>query len=398
MNLVRGSVRWAAVLIVLSISVSLASAEEIIVDNTDANFSSITGLGVPILMYHGLDAAHSQDPALFVAQMDYLASSEFQTITLDHLTSWIQTGSPGLPPKPIVLTFDDNYLSIYTVAFPTLQARGLMGYNFAHTAYVGVPPGGPPPTGFDHADWSEINEMESAGVIFTESHTVTHRNLTTLSLTEMDAELVNSKAAIEANIPNKVVRHLAYPYGAYNSTVITHTQQAQYADAVATISGVNTRSTPLFELCRNAVNPSTAMSTFQNVANSGLGGAAWTTSTSEPNFFGTDYASTEAGDGSSVAAWSFTPQTTGVAEVLAWWTQSPNRATNAPFTISHSGGLTEVRVDQTTNGGQWVSLGTYVFEGGKTTEITLNNASNGTVVADAVRLVTLSQVTGWQIY
>ena len=76
-------------------------AQSITVDNnTPSSFTSTLGVGVPIMMYHGLDAEHGYDPAGYVAHMDYLASNGFETITLDHLKSWIQTGSPALPAKP----------------------------------------------------------------------------------------------------------------------------------------------------------------------------------------------------------------------------------------------------------------------------------------------------------
>lgn len=380
----------AALFTALALTLSpLPLAQEIIVDNADPGFSSQDEAGVPILMYHGLDAEHGYSPADFLTQMDYLVANGYQTITLDHLVSWIQTGAPALPPKPVVLTFDDNYLSIYTVAYPALQARGFTGVNFAHTGYVGVAPGGSPPTSYDHADWTECIEMANAGVIFTESHTVNHLNLTTLGATQRASEIGNSRAAIQANMPGNLCRHFSYPFGAYSAAVLTDTAAAGYVSAVTTLPGRNTRTTPLLELRRNGVNPDSSMSTFISAVSPG---AAWTLSSAQPDKYGADYRYHAAGTGNAVATWGFTVPTGGQYDVYAWWSVSFNRATDAPYHINHRDGTSTVRVNQQQTGGQWVLLGSHHFDGGVPATITLTDDANGLVIADAVRLVRVGPV------
>lgn len=386
--------------VLLLLALVATQAQEIVIDNLDPTrfSSSLSGgseTGVVILMYHGLDAEHGYNPADFQAQMQYLADNGFETITLDHLRSWIETGAPALPPKPIVLTFDDNYLSIYTVAFPTLQSHGFVGVNFTHTDYVGVV------TSFDHADWNEINQMEAAGVIFTESHSRTHPNLTTLAPAQLDDELQGSMAAIETNIPGKDCRHLAYPYGAYDANVISHSLAAGYVTAVTTLGGLNTRSTPLMELRRFGVNPDTPLTTFQSIVNqSGSlgGGSEWTHSTSEPEFHGTDYQYAAAGGGEAVAQWTFTLAQTGLYRVDTWYTDHSNRATNAPYTVQHRDGETTVRINQTAGGGAWVPLGEFHFTGGEYYTVKLTNDADGYVIAAAVRITFVAVPVGVALF
>lgn len=366
-------------------------AQSLIVDNLDpAHFTSrLSGgdnEGVVILMYHGLDAAHGQDPAGFEAQMQWLDDSGFTTITLDHLQSWITTGSPPLPLKPIVLTFDDNYITIHTVAFPSLQSHGFVGINFTHTAYVGTV------TSYDHADWNEINEMESAGVIFTESHTVSHLYLTTLGDSALTSELADSRAAIGANIPGKTCRHLAYPYGDYDARVISFAQAIGYETAVTTQSGLNTRSTPLMELHREAVYPNTPLASFQETVNQTAGSGEWTHSTSEPNHWGDDYQYVAPGSGEAVARWTFSPTETGLHRVQAWYTSHANRATNAPFTVTHRDGEATVPIDQTVGGGTWVDIGDFYFNADDYYTVSLSNDADGYVIADAIRVEWVAEV------
>lgn len=377
---------------------TLPAAAQIVVDDAHTGFSTRTGGGVVILMYHGLDpfTGSTYNPDSFRAQIQYLKDNGFQTVTLDHLKSWIQTGAPPMPAKPVVLTFDDNYITIHTVAFPALKAAGFVGYNFAHTHYVGVW------TSYDHADWLECAEMEADGTILTESHTVMHLQLATLNATQLANELVNSKAAIEANIPGKTVRHLAYPYGNYNANVITATIAAGYETAVTTISGVNTRATPLYELRRYGVNPQLGSDTsvganFTSSANAGQG-TAWLSSSAMPGFYGTGYRYAAAGTGEGTATWNFTPAQTGTYQVSARWAASNNRATNAPYTVAHGNGTSTVRVNQQTNNGVWVPLGQYQFDGGVAYNVTLSDDANGLVIADAIQVSPVAAVADWELY
>jgi hypothetical protein len=95
-----------------------------------------------------------------------------------------------------------------------------------------------------------------------------------------------------------------------------------------------------------------------------------------------------AAPGTGSARVRFTPRITvaGNYDVSAWWTAFPNHATNAPYTIRHSGGTTVVRTNQETNGGQWQGIGSYHFNAGTGGYVELSNDANEHVTADAVRL------------
>jgi uncharacterized lipoprotein YddW (UPF0748 family) len=91
----------------------------------------------------------------------------------------------------------------------------------------------------------------------------------------------------------------------------------------------------------------------------------------------------------ATATWIFEVTAAGTYEVAVWYVQGDNRATDAKYTIHHDSGSSDVYLDQTTNGAQWVVLGSYSFPaaGGS---ITLSNESataGDAVIADAVRLV-----------
>jgi len=120
-------------------------------------------------------------------------------------------------------------------------------------------------------------------------------------------------------------------------------------------------------------------------------GAAWAAGTGVPGYRGGNYRSVPAGTGERAVGWRLVVPRDGEYEVQVSHTAHENRASNAPYTITHQGGTSVVRVDQRVagvpepRGGSWVSLGKYRLAAGLTT-IELSNDTDGVVVADAVRL------------
>jgi len=120
-------------------------------------------------------------------------------------------------------------------------------------------------------------------------------------------------------------------------------------------------------------------------------GAAWAAGTGVAGYRGGNYRSVPAGAGERAVGWRLVVPRDGEYEVQVSHTAHENRASNAPYTITHTGGTSIARVDQRVpgapepRGGSWVSLGKYHLAAGLTT-IELSNDADGVVVADAVRL------------
>ncbi|MGW4799070.1 golvesin C-terminal-like domain-containing protein, partial [Nonomuraea sp. NPDC004297] len=103
-------------------------------------------------------------------------------------------------------------------------------------------------------------------------------------------------------------------------------------------------------------------------------------------YVGYDYATAPAGTGQSSFTWNLTTPTAGTYKVAVQY-PSGATATNAKYAVKHDGGTDDVVVDQTKNAGTWVELGSYTFTAGTAHSITLTDAANGTLAADAVKLV-----------
>ena len=83
-------------------------------------------------------------------------------------------------------------------------------------------------------------------------------------------------------------------------------------------------------------------------------------------------------------------------EINAWWVASDDRCKDTPYIISHKNGTDTVRVDQTIHGSFWNIIGNYTFTGTASDmiRITDGGTSDGTICADAIRLVSYDAASG----
>lgn len=79
----------------------------------------------------------------------------------------------------------------------------------------------------------------------------------------------------------------------------------------------------------------------------------------------------------------------GDYSVYAWYPSYHNSATQATYTVTHSGGTSDVTVDQSNTGGNWQLIGTYHFNTGTQGYVTLSvaplTAPNSNIRADAIK-------------
>jgi hypothetical protein len=113
----------------------------------------------------------------------------------------------------------------------------------------------------------------------------------------------------------------------------------------------------------------------------------WSTSTSNPGYLGANYRVRATAQTSDLARWNVTLSSSGNYRVFARWAADPNRASAAPYSVVHSGGTATVNVDQRTNGGTWVLLGTWNFAAGTAERVRLScwTSTGQFVVADGIR-------------
>ncbi len=203
---------------------SLRPGQEVIIPLSPYGKGGLSPKGyqtVPILAYHKF----SKDKAdlltvtetAFAEQMKFLKEMGYRVIPLDHFFDFLEFKRP-LPKKSVVITIDDNWISVYDIAFPILKQYGYPATLFVYTDLI-LP-------GRKTLSWSHLIQMSQEGIDI-QSHTKSHRNLNKRNGPESIRDYVEvvrrelkESAEILRKRLNKEVRYLAYPYGETNPLVM----------------------------------------------------------------------------------------------------------------------------------------------------------------------------------
>ena len=218
---------------------------------------------LPVLMYHRVVEIN---PALskfnlhvtqknLEKQLLFLKVRGFQTLHFGDLISRC------LPPKPIILTFDDGYEDNYHYLFPLLkkfQMKAvvyLLGDRKHKTNFWDTPKGeAEVPLLKPH----QILEMSKSGLVEFGAHSLNHAKLGELSRAAIEKEVAGSKAALEAFLKKPVVS-FAYPYGVVNEEIKQITQRVGYTFGIAVNSGPTRFGQDLMEIRRIHMFPETTI-------------------------------------------------------------------------------------------------------------------------------------------
>jgi len=210
---------------------------------------------VPILLYHHIgfsrqgDTVYYVSPETFDQQMNLLYQWGYKTVSLELLVKAIKEGAE-LPPKPVLLTFDDGSETVYENAWPIMQRYNFKGVACIVYYYVGI-------RNYMSAD--QIRSLYAAGWEIG-SHSLSHRDLTLNPSRQMD-EIVESRRRTESLLGIPVLS-FAYPFGAYDRDSLNYVHKAGYSAALGLGNETVQSNKNLFYLYRQAVKGSDDLKTF----------------------------------------------------------------------------------------------------------------------------------------
>ncbi len=221
---------------------------------------------VPILMYHVIKAPSAgtplaalwTPPQTFKATVELLKSKGYSGVTLGQVwKAW--HGGPGLPKKPVVVSFDDGYLSYYVSALPILRAAGWPGVLNLEGKNIG--PG--------DLTIRQVKALIAAGWEIG-SHTLNHPDLTTVDDATLRTELVDSRKLLakKFSIP---VDFFCYPSGMNDARVRAAVAAAGYKAATTVAPGIASKSDDPYALPRIRVNGTDSAATVAQRVRSGDG-------------------------------------------------------------------------------------------------------------------------------
>ncbi len=228
---------------------------------------------VPVLMYHSVTRtpnpstrALSVTPEAFAEQMAMLANRGFQPVTTAQLADSWRGGScstvRGLPPRPVLITFDDGYEGVHRHALPVLAELGFSASLFVSTGWL---------RGAHHSggaldrmlDWDQVRQLADAGVEIG-GHSHTHPELDQLDDDALRFELIHCKEIVADELGTVPVS-FAYPYGYSSPRVRTAVREAGFAQALAVGNSLARRTQGPYALRRVTVRHSTSIQEFERL-------------------------------------------------------------------------------------------------------------------------------------
>jgi len=97
--------------------------------------------------------------------------------------------------------------------------------------------------------WNQISELSKDNLCTIGSHTLTHGVLPNMSVRQVEAELRDSKLILEQHV-SKSIDHFAYPYGAWNESVLNLVRKVSYKTAVLANGGMTRKGDDVIRLKR----------------------------------------------------------------------------------------------------------------------------------------------------
>lgn len=100
----------------------------------------------------------------FRGHLTWLKRNGYETISLEIWIEYMEGKTASLPPKPILLTFDDGTIENYEIVYPLLEEFGYTGVGFVITSPFFIQ--------FSKKFWWK--EVDRSGILKMESHSRSH--------------------------------------------------------------------------------------------------------------------------------------------------------------------------------------------------------------------------------
>ncbi len=193
-----------------------------------------------ILTYHSIAEGLTPieiPPLLFARQMEWLAENA-RVAPLADVVEALVARRP-LPARTVVLTFDDGFADFFSAAAPVLQQHNFPATVFLPTGHCGRTNRWPGQPSWVRVrplmSWLQIAELAHQGIVFG-AHSVSHPDLTAITLAELQKELSSSRSEIESHT-HRAADFFCYPYGRWNESVRDAVRKT-YRGACSTAAGV----------------------------------------------------------------------------------------------------------------------------------------------------------------
>lgn len=191
-------------------------------------------INIPVLCYHNLSptvvGSMNMTPQKFESEIKWLKDNGFNIIPLTEAIEYLEGKRASLPTKPVVVSADDGWKSVYTYMLPIIKKYNIPVTLFIYPQTIS--------TGKNALTWEQLNELKQTGLFTIQSHTYSHpnfkqtkRHLSPAAYEKfVNGELSNSKKILEEKLGTSITA-LAWPFGIYNEYLEQAAANAGYTMA-----------------------------------------------------------------------------------------------------------------------------------------------------------------------
>lgn len=184
---------------------------------------------VPVMMYHDIlpekQVFFDVTPTDLEQHLQRIQADGLTPISFDQLVTHLQTGA-SLPPKPILLTFDDGYEGHFKYVLPLLRKYGYPGTFSIYTNKIGKTGGRPGLT------WEQLKVMVADPLVTIAAHSVSHpEDLRKLTDDQLRQEIFESRELLESQLKIPI-QYFTYPAGFYDERVSKMVAEAGFKAAM----------------------------------------------------------------------------------------------------------------------------------------------------------------------
>lgn len=215
---------------------------------------------VPVLVYHHIQPETTSEvsctPEQFESQMQAILSAGFTPLNLEQMAKFLKGSLPESIEKPILITFDDGYESLYFYALPVSKKLKIPITVFVITSRIGRRP-----QFTNYLCKEQIREMSASGFWEFGSHTHDlHTDIVRIfnafgpvkNNPVLDLLLRDLRASANCleSIIGKKPKALAWPYGKFNSYFTQIARACGFKLHFTSCSGYNEIGTNPFAIKR----------------------------------------------------------------------------------------------------------------------------------------------------
>ncbi len=212
---------------------------------------------IPVLLYHAVGtststwiAPYTVSREVFMRHLALIAESGRTPMCVADLLL-CATAEVPLPPRAVLVTFDDGFADNADVAAPLLAAAGIRATIFLTTGFLDSRS----PGGDRMLSWSAAAELAAAGHEIG-AHSVTHPQLDTLGLDAARYEIMTCRQQLEDRL-DLPIRSFAYPHGYSSPRIRRMVKESGYESACAVRNALSHAQDATFSLARLTVTADT---------------------------------------------------------------------------------------------------------------------------------------------